>query len=135
MSGAAFGLPQRHAPQDCPCGSGRRYAQCCRPLHLGQREAATAAELMRSRYSAFAVGDADYLLATWHPATRPGDLRLDPERRWERLDLRDSTLGGPGDDTGTVRYAASWAQGERRGVLRETSRFAPGARSVAVCRR
>ncbi len=54
----------------CPCHSGRRYAECCRPLHRGAREAATPDELMRARYAAFARGEVDYLaktLATDHP--------------------------------------------------------------------
>ena len=46
---------------DCPCGSGEEFALCCGPLHAGQRMAATAEELMRSRYSAYAVGDMDYV--------------------------------------------------------------------------
>ena len=57
----------------CPCGSGTSYGACCGPLHAG-REAATAEALMRSRYSAFVLLDADYLLRSWHPATRPARL-------------------------------------------------------------
>lgn len=51
----------------CPCTSGHRYGECCGPLHRGTREAADAAELMRSRYSAFALGEVDYLWRTLHP--------------------------------------------------------------------
>jgi SEC-C motif-containing protein len=51
----------------CPCSSGKPYADCCRPLHRGQREAATATELMRSRYSAFALKEVGYLWRTLHP--------------------------------------------------------------------
>jgi SEC-C motif-containing protein len=54
------------ARKDCPCGSGAPYADCCGPFHRGEREAPTAALLMRSRYSAFALGDAEYLLRTLH---------------------------------------------------------------------
>ncbi|WP_275423743.1 YchJ family protein, partial [Virgisporangium ochraceum] len=63
--------PRSGAPADlrCPCGGGP-YAACCGPAH-GGAPAATAEALMRSRYSAFALGDADYLLRTWHPTTRP----------------------------------------------------------------
>lgn len=52
--------------QPCPCTSGQRYDECCRPLHRGEA-AATAVRLMRSRFSAFAIGDVDYLDATQHP--------------------------------------------------------------------
>ncbi len=49
---------------------------------------------MRSRYSAFAVGDVDHLRRTWHPTTRPADLDLDPAVRWTRLDVLDVRGGG-----------------------------------------
>ena len=49
----------------CPCG-GVVYRSCCGPLHRGDQRAETAEQLMRSRYSAFARGEIDYLLAT-HP--------------------------------------------------------------------
>lgn len=49
--------------QNCPCGHGD-YAKCCQPLHLGQAQAKTAAQLMRSRYSAFALAEIDYIVAT-----------------------------------------------------------------------
>ncbi|MCU1437526.1 MAG: motif domain protein, partial [Naasia sp.] len=66
---------------DCPCGSGQPYAECCEPLHLGAA-AATAEALMRSRYSAFALGLPDYVRSTWHPSTRPGSLDLDDDSTW-----------------------------------------------------
>ena len=43
---------------------------------------------MRSRYSAFVRGDADYLLATWHPSTRPASIDLEPGIRWLGLQVR-----------------------------------------------
>lgn len=48
---------------DCPCGQGS-YANCCQPLHLGVAKAATAEQLMRSRYSAFAKHEIDYIVQT-----------------------------------------------------------------------
>jgi SEC-C motif-containing protein len=57
-------------PRDCPCFSGARYAQCCAPLHRGQRPAPSPEVLMRSRYAAFALGLGQYLvhtLAADHP--------------------------------------------------------------------
>lgn len=52
-------------PTSCPCGGGE-YAGCCGPLHTGERDAGSPEQLMRSRYSAFAVQDADYLFRTLH---------------------------------------------------------------------
>lgn len=48
---------------NCPCGLGT-YASCCQPLHLGQAKAQTAEQLMRSRYSAFAKYEIDYIVKT-----------------------------------------------------------------------
>ncbi|ENW78915.1 hypothetical protein F909_03232 [Acinetobacter sp. ANC 3929] len=49
--------------QNCPCGQGQ-YAACCQPLHLKQQVAQSAEQLMRSRYSAFALQQIDYILQT-----------------------------------------------------------------------
>jgi len=51
----------------CACGSGAAYAQCCAPFHRGEREAADARALMRSRYAAFVLKKVDYLWRTLHP--------------------------------------------------------------------
>jgi SEC-C motif domain protein len=94
----------------CPCGSGEPYADCCGPLHRGRATglvtAPTAERLMRSRFSAFAVGDAAYLLLTWHPTTRPASLELDPEQKWGRLEILGTTAGREHDLTGTVAFVA-----------------------------
>lgn len=66
---------------DCPCGSGRAFVHCCEPLHAGA-PAPDAEALMRSRYCAFVRGDADYLLRSWHPDTRPPTLELEAGVRW-----------------------------------------------------
>jgi SEC-C motif-containing protein len=58
---------------------------------------------MRSRYSAFAVGDAGYLLRTWHSSVRPQTLSLDPDLRWTRLAVLETRDGGLFDATGTPR--------------------------------
>jgi SEC-C motif-containing protein len=78
---------------------------------------------MRSRFSAFAVGDPAYLRRTWHPSTRPPLLRLDPDQRWTRLDILARSGGGLFDADGTVEFRARFTQGGRSGVLHETSRF------------
>ncbi|MGC4808812.1 YchJ family protein [Micromonospora sp. DT233] len=107
----------------CPCGTGQPYASCCGRLHRGEAEAATAEALMRSRFSAFAVGDTAYLLRSWHPSTRPARLRLDPGQRWTRLDILDTERGGLFDSTGTVAFRAHYRQAGRPGTLTEHSRF------------
>jgi len=78
---------------------------------------------MRSRYSAFAVGDAGYLLRTWHPSARPKSLTLDPALRWTGLTVLETHRGGLFDADGTVRFRAAYVEEGRRGVLAETSNF------------
>src|SRR6202000_2785531 len=91
--------------QECPCGLGDDYDACCGRLHAGA-SAPTADLLMRSRFTAFATGDAGYLLRTWHSSSRPADLRLDPRQRWTRLAVLDSAGGGLFDAPGTGRFRA-----------------------------
>jgi SEC-C motif-containing protein len=98
-------------------------ADCCGPVHSGRVRAATAEALMRSRYSAFAVGDAAYLVRSWHPSTRPGTVRLDPAQRWERLEIVATSGGGLLHAEGTVEFRAHYRIGAEREVLHERSRF------------
>lgn len=78
---------------------------------------------MRSRYSAFVVLDAGYLLRTWHPDTRPPVLEFDPAMQWRRLDILSTSRGGPLDGDGIVEFAAHFRHDGERGVHHETSRF------------
>ncbi|KRE31897.1 zinc chelation protein SecC [Mycobacterium sp. Soil538] len=107
--------------QPCPCGSAESAARCCLPLLWGERHAGTAEELMRSRYSAFALGDADYLWRTWHPRTRPERVTIDPAVVWTGLKIIEAA----GDE---VEFRASYQQSQRTGTLHEQSRFAVRAR-------
>lgn len=108
--------------RSCPCGSGNGYAECCEPLHEGAA-AVTAEALMRSRYAAYAVGDAAYLLRTWHPRTRPERIDLDGRTRWVGLDVRQVAGGAADDETGTVCFVAAYQRDGRPGELAETSEF------------
>jgi len=108
----------------CPCGSGETYGSCCGPLHRGESAAATAEQLMRSRFSAFAVGDEAYLVHTWHPDTRPRSLDLDPGLRWTLLEVLSATGGSPFHQTGTVEFRAHYRRTGDRGSMHENSEFA-----------
>ncbi|MBV8788663.1 MAG: YchJ family protein [Mycobacterium sp.] len=109
--------------EPCPCGSGDGYSACCGPLHDGARQARSAEELMRSRYSAFARRDADYLFRTWHPRTRPADVTVVPTITWTGLEVIDTEAGGPEDDRGEVEFTALYESAGRAGSLHERSRF------------
>lgn len=77
---------------------------------------------MRSRYSAYALGHLDYLLATWHPRTRPAELpATEPGLRWLGLEVR--RVATTDDSHAVVEFVARHKLGGRAGRLHETSRF------------
>jgi SEC-C motif-containing protein len=75
---------------------------------------------MRSRYSAYVLGDIAYLLATWHPTTAPGELELHASTKWLELDVRHAASTG---DAGVVEFVARYRVNGRGERLHETSRF------------
>jgi len=77
---------------------------------------------MRSRYSAFALGDSRYLADTWHPRTRPERIDLDPDVRWVGLRIIDAPAVA-GETTGIVEFRARWRHGADSGEQHERSRF------------
>lgn len=77
---------------------------------------------MRSRYSAFVLNLPDYVLATWHPRTRPASLDLpEPGLRWLGLEVKRHTVID--DERATVEFVARSKLGGRAHRLHETSRF------------
>ena len=107
----------------CPCGLGLPYGECCGVFHQGQAAAPTAEALMRSRYSAFSVGDEPYLLRTWHRSTRPTSLGLDPAQRWVRLEILATEGGSAFHSEGSVEFRAHYREHGQEDVLHERSRF------------
>nr|WP_306799221.1 YchJ family metal-binding protein [Alcanivorax quisquiliarum] len=79
--------------------------------------------LMRSRYSAFAMGNVDYLLQSWHPLTRPASLTLDADVRWRHLAIEAAPQAASDSSSGTVRFRAVSQQGDEWHQLAELSRF------------
>lgn len=109
----------------CPCGSAR-YAACCGRFHDAagalHLQAPTAEALMRSRYSAYVLGLADYLHDSWHPDTRPQDpITFDPAVRWLGLEVRRHVPEGT--DAAVVEFVARSKLAGRAMRLHETSRF------------
>ena len=121
----------------CPCGGGA-YNRCCGPLITGEQVAVTAQQLMRSRYSAFAIAVRDpeaieHLLRTHlepgktAAARRKALMESCRTIEWLSLKVLDFQNGGPLDQHGTVTFEARWRDRERReGVLKEWSRFGRG---------
>ena len=125
---AGFGGRGLQPQQPCPCGGGR-YATCCRPLHRQERLAQTAEQLMRSRYSAFALGEIDHLLRTQPAPDAAAERRRSLEAscrqlRWRQLVIVASQAGAAEDLEGTVSFEAHYSAAGQRGVSRELSRFA-----------
>jgi SEC-C motif-containing protein len=110
-------------PTRCPCGGGLPLAECCGPLLEGVAAAPTAERLMRSRYTAFALGRPGYLRDTWHSSTRPAQLHPDPAVRWTGLEVTGTSGGSLLAAEGTVEFRASYAVRGRTGVQHERSRF------------
>lgn len=115
----------------CPCGSGRELAACCGALHAGGFPGSPEA-LMRSRWSAYALGEVDYILATTHPdgphhrsdtdAWREDVAAFCDSTDFERLEVHGS---GFGPDGAWVEFTAHLRQGAGDASFRERSRFQP----------
>jgi SEC-C motif-containing protein len=78
---------------------------------------------MRSRYSAFVVRGADYLLRTWSSAQRPRKITFDKGLRWTGLEILGRTGGTAFHTEGVVAFRASYLRGRESGEQRENSRF------------
>ena len=119
----------------CPCG-GPAFERCCGPYLAGAAIPPTAEALMRSRYTAFTLKDEPYLVATWHPTTRPQEAIIDNTEpmRWLGLEIKTALRlrqrkaelpNDPGQDPNrdTVEFVARFKTGGRAHRLHEVSRF------------
>lgn len=108
---------------NCPCGRPLPFERCCGPALAGMAPATDAEALMRSRYTAFVRRDAAYLLATWHPNTRPTklDLVAEPQPKWIGLEVRRHVRQDA--DHASVEFVARHRIGGRAHRLHEISRF------------
>lgn len=123
-AGATASAKMAPMPTDapCPCGLPQVYAHCCGRYIDAAVPAPTAQALMRSRYSAYVRDRRPYLLATWHPRTRPAELPPpEPGLRWLGLAIKGHGQGD--DDTAWVEFVARSKLGGRANRLHETSRF------------
>lgn len=104
---------------DCPCGSGREYADCCEVFITGPSEAETAEQLLRSRYSAHAVGAVDYIIATNHQDTRDSIDRAATEKwaaesEWLGLEIKKVVGGAEQDSQTQIEFVANYRDGRGR---------------------
>ena len=97
----------------CPCGSSHLYRQCCHPFHSGASLPPTAESLMRSRYSAFVLQQAAYLVKTHHSDdTRATSIKIQEleqsfkDQQWVGLMILKHSKGSEADETGQVEFSA-----------------------------
>ena len=110
--------------EPCLCGSGLGYGACCGIYHDGRTYPDTAETLMRSRYTAYVLQNAEYLRQTWDIGKCPETIDFSRETSvWQRLEIIDCKKGGPLDDKGIVEFKAYYQQNGEECVLHEVSRF------------
>lgn len=107
----------------CPCGLKSPFEYCCGRYISGAELAPTAEALMRSRYSAYATNNLQYVQNTWHPESLPADLRLVPDQCWIGLKIKHTELGQAGDESGVVEFVARYKRNGRAKRLHEVSYF------------
>jgi SEC-C motif-containing protein len=112
---------KKKTSEACPCG-GKSLASCCGPYIAGT-PAPTAAHLMRSRYTAYVLGDEPYLLATWHVSRRPLLPVVEPDLKWLGLEVRKHAVDAHDPARATVEFVARFKVGGRGQRLHEISNF------------
>ena len=115
-------------PANCPCGTGTPYEMCCGMYHNNPGSAPTAEALMRSRYSAFAVGKFDYIAATQKLKEDPKQTSKDisesnQHTQWIKLEISETSEGLEKDKEGMVSFSAHFKEGKHIGKLSERSLF------------
>jgi len=113
---------------DIPFQDASALEAYCQPFIHGDKRPPTAADLMASRYVAYATGAIDYLLETHDPKTRSETDRKSTEdwsrrAQWQGLEIVSTDKGGPEDDEGYVEFIARYAMDGVDHVHRERSRF------------
>jgi SEC-C motif-containing protein len=114
--------------RNCPCGNNQTIENCCGAIIKGEKEALTAEELMRSRYTAFTKGNGDYLMASHSVNTRELKDKKDLENwaksvTWMHLDVLNTTDGKANDTQGTVEFKAFFVDHGKVDVIHENSSF------------
>ena len=112
----------------CPCGSNTETQKCCQPIINGLKDAETAEQLMRSRYTAFTQANADYLIKSHHSKTRNIKDKKDIKRwaqsvKWMGLTVINTKEGQPADTIGTVEFKAVYIEDGVLNQIHEVSLF------------
>ncbi|MGD8783434.1 MAG: YchJ family protein [Thioalkalispiraceae bacterium] len=111
--------------QLCPCGSGDLYLDCCGRFIEAAQQPATPEQLMRSRYTAYALNNDAYILATWHSSTRPVSLHDKNQLpvKWVELKVLNSSQPAENDNRAIVEFTARFKVGGKAERMHEISEF------------
>jgi len=123
-----MGALEDRKDEPCPCGSGPTLADCCGRYISRQAAAPTAEALMRSRYTAYVLGEIDWIVASHDPAgayevDRASTEKWSKEARWKGLEVKSKTEGEESDQTGTVEFVATYELAKQVVAHHELARF------------
>ena len=107
----------------CPCGSNKKYPDCCGRYIEGNEIPLTAEALMRSRYTGYTLLKEEYLKITWHVSSRPQHLGLTEEEQGKWLGLQVKRHEQLDETHALVEFVARYKIGGREHRLHEVSRF------------
>ena len=113
---------------ECACGSKRDYSACCESYILGKSHPSTAEGLMRSRYTAFTLGEVGYIYDSVHPSKRDDHDResirtWSQKSTWHGLEILETQKGSADDSEGTVEFAAHYNNKKGRQRHHELASF------------
>ncbi len=113
----------------CPCGSQKQYVECCEPVIKGERKAVTAEELMRSRYSAYAMHEIDHIARSCVQDPDKNEIDLEETRRWSEestwqgLKIIRVEKGSSSDKEGWVEFSATYTRKGLKDIHLEKAHF------------
>lgn len=115
--------------EKCPCGSGKKYGECCEPIITGSVPAPTAEALMRARYTSYVVHDIDFIINTCSHRDAERDIDKESTRKWSEesqwlgLSIIRTEKGKESDSEGVVEFVASYNQDGFKDEHHEIAKF------------
>ena len=112
----------------CACQSGKTFVHCCKPIITGVKQAKTAEQLMRARYTAYTQVHMDFIEKTHDPKTKH-DIDMEDNRKWAEttkwtgLEILETKQGGIDDETGTVEFKATFETDDGPQIHHERAEF------------
>ena len=114
----------------CPCGSGKTYDECCKPIIKGTAPAKTAEALMRSRYTAYVKHEIDHIINSCETSDKENRIYVEETRKWSEestwqgLKILRTEKGKENDTEGVVEFTATYTTKKGiRDVHHETANF------------